>query len=97
MNNILHCFFTTGKYYHWDIHKTLLPSTDIWFRSNFKWYLYHLAGDNAKTLAAWMCAFETTVRLTVTGQQVKDTQTKLWRRSSGTTTRRLQQIFSIIK
>ena len=67
-NDILHFFFTTEKHHRREIQKTLLPSMDIWFRSNFEWYLYHLTGHEAKMLVAWMGALETTGRLTVTGQ-----------------------------
>ena len=96
-NDILHCFSTTGKYHRRDIHKILLPSMDIWFRSNFKWYLYHLTGADTKKLTVWMGTLETTGRLAAMGQQIKDTQADFLRQSSGTTTRRLQQLFSIIK
>ena len=96
-NDILHCFFTTGKYHCREIQMTLLPSMNTWFRSNFELYLYHLAGHNAKTLVVWMGALETAGRLTVTGQQLKNAQAKFLRQSNGITTRRLQQLLSIRK
>lgn len=73
-NDILHRFFTKGEYHREDIQKTLSPSMDICVSSNFERYLYHLAGDDAKQLAAWMAAFEQTGRLTLAGEQLRQAQ-----------------------
>lgn len=71
-NDILHRFFTKGEYHRYDINKTISPSMDICVSSNFERYLYHLAGDDATTLASWMKAFESTGKLTVSGKKLKE-------------------------
>ena len=58
---------------------------DTCIRSNFKWYLYHLTGNNLKTLAAWTGTLETTGRLTIAGQRLKDTQANFWSAQADTT------------
>eukprot|EP00581_Thalassiosira_minuscula_P016969 CAMPEP_0183715312 /NCGR_PEP_ID=MMETSP0737-20130205/9589_1 /TAXON_ID=385413 /ORGANISM="Thalassiosira miniscula, Strain CCMP1093" /LENGTH=517 /DNA_ID=CAMNT_0025944403 /DNA_START=141 /DNA_END=1694 /DNA_ORIENTATION=+ len=73
-NDILHRFFTKGEYHRDDIQKTISPSMDICVSSNFERYLYHLAGDDATTLAAWMTAFESTGKLTIAGKKLKEAQ-----------------------
>ena len=70
-NDILHRFFTKGEYHRYDINKTISPSMDICVSSNFERYLYHLAGDDATTLAGWMKNFESTGKLTITGKQLE--------------------------
>ena len=71
-NDILHRFFTQGEYHREDIQKTISPSMDICVSSNFERYLYHLAGDDATTLASWMSAFESTGKLTITGKKLDE-------------------------
>ena len=71
-NDILHRFFTEGEYHREDIQKTISPSMDICVSSNFERYLYHLAGDDATTLANWMSAFESTGKLTITGKKLDE-------------------------
>ena len=71
-NDILHRFFTDGEYHREDIQKTISPSMDICVSSNFERYLYHLAGDDATTLASWMSAFESTGKLTITGKKLDE-------------------------
>lgn len=71
-NDILHRFFTHGEYHREDIHKTISPSMDICVSSNFERYLFHLAGDDATTLASWMSAFESTGKLTITGKKLDE-------------------------
>jgi threonine synthase len=71
-NDILHRFFTKGEYHREDIHKSISPSMDICVSSNFERYLYHLAGDDAQTLANWMSAFESTGKLTITGKKLDE-------------------------
>lgn len=71
-NDILHRFFTQGEYHREDIQKTISPSMDICVSSNFERYLYHLAGNDATTLASWMSAFESTGKLTITGKKLDE-------------------------
>jgi len=71
-NDILHRFFTHGEYHREDIHETISPSMDICVSSNFERYLFHLAGDDATTLASWMKAFESTGKLTITGKKLDE-------------------------
>lgn len=71
-NDILHRFFSKGEYHRYDIAKTISPSMDICVSSNFERYLYHLAGDDATTLASWMQAFEATGKITLTGKKLEE-------------------------
>lgn len=71
-NDILHRFFVQGEYHRNDIQKTISPSMDICVSSNFERYLYHLAGNDATTLASWMSAFESTGKLTITGKKLDE-------------------------
>ena len=71
-NDILHRFFTKGEYHREDIHESISPSMDICVSSNFERYLYHLAGDDATTLASWMSAFESTGKLTIAGKKLDE-------------------------
>ena len=71
-NDILHRFFEKGEYHRHEIQKTISPSMDICVSSNFERYLYHLAGDDATTLASWMSAFESTGKLTITGKKLDE-------------------------
>lgn len=74
-NDILHRFFTKGEYHRAGIAETISPSMDICVSSNFERYLFHLAGNDAKVLAAWMKDFEATGTLTVTGDLLRKAQT----------------------
>jgi threonine synthase len=67
-NDILHRFFTTGKYHRRPINKTISPSMDICVSSNFERYLFHLMGDDAEKLANMMKAFEATGQITLEGK-----------------------------
>jgi threonine synthase len=71
-NDILHRFFTHGEYHREEIHESISPSMDICVSSNFERYLFHLAGDDATTLASWMSAFESTGKLTITGKKLDE-------------------------
>jgi len=73
-NDILHRFFSKGEYHRNDIQKTISPSMDICVSSNFERYLYHLAGEDATTLATWMTAFESTGKLTISGEKLDKAQ-----------------------
>jgi threonine synthase len=73
-NDILHRFFTKGEYHRESIAETISPSMDICVSSNFERYLYHLAGNDAKTLASWMTDFEATKQLTISGDLLKKAQ-----------------------
>lgn len=73
-NDILHRFFTKGEYHREDIAHSISPSMDICVSSNFERYLYHLAGNDAQTLAGWMKDFESTKELTLTGETLRKAQ-----------------------
>ncbi|CAM9302112.1 unnamed protein product [Heterosigma akashiwo] len=75
-NDILHRFFTTGKYHRRAFIETLAPSMDICVSSNFERYLFHLSGDDAATLAGWFAEFEKTGQLTVTGDLLAKAQSE---------------------
>ncbi|KAL7530422.1 hypothetical protein ACHAXR_005282, partial [Thalassiosira sp. AJA248-18] len=84
-NDILHRFFTKGEYHRGDIQKTISPSMDICVSSNFERYLYHLAGDDATTLASWMTAFESTGKLTITGKKLDEARAEFKSAKADTT------------
>lgn len=73
-NDILHRFFTTGKYHRRPINKTISPSMDICVSSNFERYLFHLMDDDADKLASLMKAFESTGQLTLEGKTLTKAQ-----------------------
>jgi len=73
-NDILHRFFTTGKYHRRPINKTISPSMDICVSSNFERYLFHLMGDDAEKLANMMKAFEATGQITLEGKTLTKAQ-----------------------
>ena len=66
-NDILHRFFTTGRYWREDVVPTIAPSMDICVSSNFERFLFHLAGDDGAQLKSWMEDFGRTGRLSITG------------------------------
>ena len=73
-NDILHRFFTNGEYHREPIAITLSPSMDICVSSNFERYLFHLAGNDAEVLRSWMKDFESTHKLTISGDILKQAQ-----------------------
>ncbi|CAM9223679.1 unnamed protein product [Phaeothamnion confervicola] len=87
-NDILHRFFSTGRYWREGVQPTLAPSMDICVSSNFERYLFHLAKDNADVLrhvilfccsggirrVGWMQGFERTGKLTVEGDLLAEAQ-----------------------
>jgi threonine synthase len=73
-NDILHRFFTKGEYYREAIAKTISPSMDICVSSNFERYLHFLAGNDSAKLAEWMETFETTKKLSVSGDLLQKAQ-----------------------
>jgi threonine synthase len=73
-NDILHRFFTKGEYHREPIASSISPSMDICVSSNFERYLFHLAGNDAETLASWMKDFEVTHKLTLTGDLLRKAQ-----------------------
>jgi threonine synthase len=75
-NDILHRFFTIGEYNRESIAETISPSMDICVSSNFERYLFELAGRDSEVLAKWMKDFETTHKLTVTGDLLKEAQSQ---------------------
>ncbi|CEG45385.1 threonine synthase [Plasmopara halstedii] len=66
-NDILHRFFSTGKYHRHDIQHTISPSMDICVSSNFERYLFALSGENHDILRGWMQCFEQTGKLMISG------------------------------
>ncbi|CAM9776755.1 unnamed protein product, partial [Laminaria digitata] len=73
-NDILHRFFSTGKYWREGVVPTLAPSMDICVSSNFERFLFHLAGDDGDKLAGWLAGFEETGKLTLTGSLLTTAQ-----------------------
>lgn len=73
-NDILHRFFSTGKYHRHAIEHTSSPSMDICVSSNFERYLFALSGENAAVLSDWMRAFEQTGQLTLDGELLAQAQ-----------------------
>ena len=59
-NDILHRFFTTGTYRRDALKATIAPAMDISISSNFERFIYHMCGDDAAELKAYMDAFEAT-------------------------------------
>ncbi len=64
-NDILHRFFSSGKYWKKEVQATLSPSMDISICSNFERLLFDLAGRDPELLREWMEEFERTKRLTL--------------------------------
>jgi threonine synthase len=73
-NDILHRFFTKGQYHRHDIEESISPSMDICVSSNFERYLFHLSGNDSEALSEWMKEFETTKKLTLSGDLLKKAQ-----------------------
>lgn len=73
-NDILHRFFTTGKYERELIQETISPSMDICVSSNFERYLFWLAGNDPSKLKQWMNDFEKTNILSVSSSELKRAQ-----------------------
>jgi threonine synthase len=73
-NDILHRFFTKGEYHREDIAHSISPSMDICVSSNFERYLFHLAGNDHALLSQWMNEFESTKKLTITGDLLRQAQ-----------------------
>ena len=73
-NDILHRFFSRGKYQSTEVKKTLSPSMDIQISSNFERYLFDLAGKSSKQLQLWMDEFEQKRELTLESNLHKKAQ-----------------------
>jgi threonine synthase len=73
-NDILHRFFTKGEYHREAIAHSISPSMDICVSSNFERYLFHLAGNDPVLLSQWMDEFESTKKLTLTGDLLRKAQ-----------------------
>ena len=73
-NDILHRFFTTGKYHREPISKTISPSMDICVSSNFERYLFYLVGNDTSKLGEMMQNFAKTKKITVTGKLLEKAQ-----------------------
>ena len=56
-NDILHRFFTTGRYKRGDVHFSHSPAMDIQVASNFERYLYFEFGENTDKVNEFMTAF----------------------------------------
>ncbi|KAJ0397929.1 hypothetical protein P43SY_006051 [Pythium insidiosum] len=76
-NDILHRFFSTGKYHRYAIQHTSSPSMDICVSSNFERYLFALCGEDADVLRGWMQDFEKTGELTITGELLAKAQQEM--------------------
>eukprot|EP00928_Gymnodinium_smaydae_P048157 TRINITY_DN32189_c0_g1_i1.p1 TRINITY_DN32189_c0_g1~~TRINITY_DN32189_c0_g1_i1.p1 ORF type:complete len:491 (-),score=101.89 TRINITY_DN32189_c0_g1_i1:118-1590(-) len=64
-NDILHRFFTGGRYDKHPVSQTSSPSMDIGISSNFERYLFYLFGSDSKKLADAMTKFKSTGKLSV--------------------------------
>lgn len=64
-NDILHRFFTLGKYDKTEVRQTSSPSMDIQISSNFERYLYYLFGEESGELGKAMARFKATGQLHV--------------------------------
>lgn len=76
-NDILHRFFSTGKYHRHKIEHTISPSMDICVSSNFERYLFALCGEDSQVLSQWMHDFEKTGKLTLTGELLAKAQDEM--------------------
>ncbi len=56
-NDILHRFFTTGRYQRGGVHFTHSPAMDIQVSSNFERYLYYQFAQNSARVAGFMHEF----------------------------------------
>ena len=56
-NDILHRFFSTGRYHRGPVSATLSPAMDIQVASNFERYLYYLFDGQASKVREFMQAF----------------------------------------
>lgn len=63
-NDILHRFFSEGKYDRSkEVLHTISPSMDICISSNFERFLYHMSGNDAGYIKELMATFESTGKL----------------------------------
>ncbi|CAK9109818.1 unnamed protein product [Durusdinium trenchii] len=73
-NDILHRFFTNGKYDKYPVKQTMSPSMDIGISSNFERYLYDLFNHDAARLSKAMGDFKSTGKLHVEGEELSRAQ-----------------------
>lgn len=73
-NDILHRFFTQGKYDKHPVKPTCSPSMDIGISSNFERYLFDLFGRDTKRLSEAMVAFKSSGKLHVQGADLSKAQ-----------------------
>jgi len=62
-NDILHRFFSTGRYEVGEVQPSLAPSMDIQVASNFERFLYYRAGGDSSVVAGWMSEFASSGRV----------------------------------
>ncbi|CAE7724257.1 thrC, partial [Symbiodinium sp. CCMP2456] len=70
-NDILHRFFTSGKYDKYPVKQTMSPSMDIGISSNFERYLFDLFGKDAQKLSKAMLDFKSCGKLHVDGEELQ--------------------------
>eukprot|EP00437_Effrenium_voratum_P005860 CAMPEP_0181432840 /NCGR_PEP_ID=MMETSP1110-20121109/18979_1 /TAXON_ID=174948 /ORGANISM="Symbiodinium sp., Strain CCMP421" /LENGTH=496 /DNA_ID=CAMNT_0023556265 /DNA_START=65 /DNA_END=1555 /DNA_ORIENTATION=+ len=70
-NDILHRFFTCGKYDKYPVKQTMSPSMDIGISSNFERYLFDLFGKDAQKLSKAMLDFKSCGKLHVDGEELQ--------------------------
>ncbi|CAJ1350445.1 unnamed protein product [Effrenium voratum] len=73
-NDILHRFFTTGKYDKYPVKQTMSPSMDIGISSNFERYLFDIFNQDAARLSKAMTDFKSNGKLHVEGEELKRAQ-----------------------
>jgi len=77
-NDILHRFFSKGEYFRAPkVTETVSPSMDICISSNFERFLYHMCDEDATVLAALMKDFESTGKLSASGEYLKKCQNEM--------------------
>jgi len=73
-NDILHRFFTSGKYDKYPVQQTMSPSMDIGISSNFERYLFDLFNQDSEKLAQAMLNFKSCGKLHVEGEELRRAQ-----------------------
>ncbi|MBC2604352.1 threonine synthase [Puniceicoccus vermicola] len=62
-NDILHRFFSTGRYEVGDVRPSLAPSMDIQVASNFERFLYYRVDGDSSKVSSWMKEFASSGRV----------------------------------
>ena len=82
-NDILHRFFSTGRYEQSFVIPTLAPAMDIQVASNFERFLFDLSGRDPEKLNNWMTRFDQTKQFVVNASLLKTAQSNFISTSLG--------------